>query len=111
MVVVYTNLKLLGELFSYLDSKVPAKLLETENTLTICPLWVALFKDGISLSSQRGQLNVLQNPTVPICYRASKALSCWGRRSGGRETRMVSGRDGEESTRQEEKQTVTGERR
>lgn len=78
-IVVYSNLKLLGELFSYLDSSVPAKLLERRSTLKTpwqSPhWWVPFCKDGISLSGQGGQLNISQNPTSLICYRASKALS------------------------------------
>lgn len=110
--MVYTTLKLLGESFSYLDSRVPAKLLERSSTLKTpwqsAHWWVALLKDGISLSGLNGQLNVLQNPTALICYRASKALSpVWGR-SEGRETRMESG---SENTREEEKQITTEERR
>lgn len=63
MVVVYTNLKVLGELFSYLDSRVPATLLERSSTLKTpwqsAHWWVELFKDGISLSGQSGQMNIL----------------------------------------------------
>lgn len=68
MVVAYTNLRLLGELFSYLHSRVQAKLLERSSTLKApwqsAHWWVALFKEGISLSGQSGQLNILQNPAT-----------------------------------------------
>lgn len=51
MFVFYTKLKLLGELFSYLDSKVLAKLLERSSTLKTpqqsAHLWVAFFQDDI----------------------------------------------------------------